>query len=169
MKKTILYFWLGLFLPLSLLAQDNLTYQTPPKAIVDLINAPITPQVSINAKGTQLLLMQIAGYPSIAELAEPELRMAGLRINPKTNGPSRMSYITGLSLKNITTGKETAVTGLPAHPLISNISWSPDDSKIAFCVTEGATIQLYVLEVATGTARKLTTTRLNSVLTSPFT
>ncbi|MDJ1473171.1 S9 family peptidase [Xanthocytophaga flava] len=166
MKKylSLLVWWIGL----QLVAQDNLTYQTPPKAIADLINAPTTPRVSIDTKGNWMLIMQTASYPGIAELAEPELRIAGLRINPRNNGPSRMSYLTGLSLKNIRTGKDVPVTGLPQNPLISNVSWSPDDSQIAFCVTEGENIQLYVLDVATAATHKVTTTRINSVLTTPF-
>ncbi|MDJ1482260.1 prolyl oligopeptidase family serine peptidase [Cytophagaceae bacterium YF14B1] len=166
MKKylSLLVWWIGL----QLVAQDNLTYQTPPKAIADLINAPTTPRVSIDTKGNWMLIMQTASYPGIAELAEPELRIAGLRINPRNNGPSRMSYLTGLSLKNIRTGKDVPVTGLPQNPLISNVSWAPDDSQIAFCVTEGENIQLYVLDVATAAAHKVTTTRINSVLTTPF-
>ncbi len=150
-------------------AQDNLTYQIPPKGIADLINAPTTPRVSVDSKGNQMLIMETSSYPSIAELAEPELRLAGLRLNPKTNGPSRMSYILGLKLKNLKDGKEIAVSGIPANPLISNVTWSPDDSKIGFCNTEGENIQLYVIDVATATAKKITTLRLNSTITSPYT
>jgi hypothetical protein len=65
------------------------TYQTPPKAIADLVNAPITPSVSFSKNGDWMMLLERADNPSIEELSQPELRIAGLRINPATSGPSR--------------------------------------------------------------------------------
>ncbi|MCU0393166.1 MAG: prolyl oligopeptidase family serine peptidase [Thermoflexibacter sp.] len=170
MKKTVYILLVLLFSLASTLifAQDGLNYQKPPKTMEDLINAPASPRVSINDKGTVMLISQFSQYPDIAELAEPELRIAGLRLNPRTNGQSRMTYITGFKLKDVQTGAEREISGLPAKLLASNTSWSPDDSKIAFCHTEGEKILLYLIDVATATAKKLSDTRLNSTITSPF-
>ena len=53
-----------------------------------------TPTVSVNGKGTWMLLMERnTATTTIAELSEPEYRLAGLRLNPATNGPSRAVYI----------------------------------------------------------------------------
>lgn len=167
--KKILYSLLVLaFLATNLFAQEGQTYQKPPKAMEDLINAPATPRVSINDKGTTMLILQFAQYPDIAELAEPEFRIAGLRLNPRTNGQSRMTYVTGLKLKNVQTGAEQEIKGLPSKLFASNATWSPDDSKIAFCNTEGEKIQLYLIDVATASAKKLSETRLNSAIAAPF-
>jgi dipeptidyl aminopeptidase/acylaminoacyl peptidase len=170
MKKTVYILLVLLFSLASTLifAQDGLNYQKPPKTMEDLINAPASPRVSINDKGTVMLISQSSQYPNIAELAEPELRIAGLRLNPRTNGQSRMTYITGFKLKDVQTGAEREISGLPSKLLASNASWSPDDSKIAFCHTEGEKILLYLIDVATATAKKLSDTRLNSTITSPF-
>ena len=111
-------------------AQADLKYQLPPKAIVDLVDTRPTPVVDVSPKdkdGRQwLLIEEISGLPSIADLAQPELRLAGLRFNPKTNGPSRGRYITGLKLKMLTDGTEKTVTGLPPNPKIRFAAWSPD-------------------------------------------
>ena len=94
-------------------AQDLPSYQTPPKALADLVTVPPTPGVSVTSKGDRLLILERASAPSIAELAQPELKLAGLRINPANNGPSRASYITGLRLKNCPVARHPVVPKCP--------------------------------------------------------
>jgi dipeptidyl aminopeptidase/acylaminoacyl peptidase len=149
-------------------AQDNPTYQLPPKSIADLINAPATPGVSVDATGTWMLLLEQSDLPSIAELAQPELRLAGLRINPVTNGQSRMAYFTGLKLKKVAGGEAIAVQGLPTNPLISGPSWSPDQSKIAFALTRPTGIELWVADVATAKAARVSSFALNLTMGSAY-
>lgn len=149
-------------------AQDALTYQTPPKALADLVTVPPTPGVSVTSKGDQMLILERASAPSIAELAQPELKLAGLRINPANNGPSRASYITGLRLKKLPGGTEVAVKGLPAMPLISYVQWSPDETKFAFAVSNDTRIDLYIADVTTATATRLTDRALNATYGAPF-
>jgi len=72
-------------------------YQSPPKAIADLVDAPPTPSVSFSPDHHWMLIMERASLPSIEELSQPELRLAGLRINPRTNGPSRASFYTKIT------------------------------------------------------------------------
>ena len=64
-------------------------YMMPPKVIADLIDAPPTPFVSISPDNQWMMIQKWPGYPPLEEVAQPELRLAGLRINPRTNGPSR--------------------------------------------------------------------------------
>jgi hypothetical protein len=91
MKARIILFFSGLFLcSLAIMnAQEAMTYQTPSKEIAQLVDAPLPPVVSVNATKDWMLLIHRPGYPSIEELAQPELRLAGLRMNPRTNGSSR--------------------------------------------------------------------------------
>ncbi len=150
-------------------SQDNLNYQTPPKPLADLVLAQPTPTVSLDAKGKTMLIMERSGSPTIAELSQPELRLAGLRLNPATNGPSRAVFITNLKLKKVSgDATETAIKGLPTNPQLSFVSWSPDDSKVAFCHTTDATIELYVLDIATATASRVGNVALNATLGAPM-
>lgn len=100
-------------------AQASLKYQEPPKAIVELVDVRPTPRVEVSPtdqSGSRwLLIAAISGLPSIADLAQPELRLAGLRFNPKTNGPSRGRYMTALSLKALPDGVERPIAGLPGE------------------------------------------------------
>ncbi len=145
------------------------TYQVPPRAIVDLVDAPMTPQVSVGPTGEWMLLMEPVGLPMISELSQPELRIAGMRINPRTNGPSRGSYYSELSLKRTADGVETPIEGLPDELRIQNIHWSPDGKHIAFTLTKSSGIELWTLEVATGTSKRMADVHLNAVYRgSPF-
>src|SRR5688572_20533017 len=108
-----------LFTSLFLAAQDNASYKTPPKDIVDMLLVKPTPNISIDDKGEWMLFYEFNSYPSVEELARPELRIAGLRINPANFSPSRTNFINNIYLKNIVTGKEYKITGLPS-PLYAN-------------------------------------------------
>ena len=105
MRKILLILQI-LFIQVCVFAQDDFTYRTPPKDILDLVMAKPTPGVSIDSKGEWMILLERSTFPSIEELAQPELRIAGLRINPKNFGPSRSAYSVNFTLKNIKT-KET--------------------------------------------------------------
>ncbi|MEJ2879780.1 S9 family peptidase [Pedobacter sp. GR22-6] len=165
MKK----FVLNLFLltgTLSSLAQDAVDYQLPPQAMADLLLAKPTPSVSIDAKAEWMLLSGRNSYASVAELALPEYRIAGLRINPNNYSPSRQVFINSLTLKNIKSGKTIIPTGLPTPLFAGNISWSPDEQKIVFTQTTQKGVDLYQINIATQKAIKLNKQSLNVVLGS---
>ncbi|MEZ5042146.1 MAG: prolyl oligopeptidase family serine peptidase [Saprospiraceae bacterium] len=168
--KTLLgVVFLFLFFLSPINAQQDKGYQTPPAAITDLINAPQTPDVSINSSGEWIMLMENPGYPSIEQLAQEELRLAGLRINPRTNSASRSNSYVGLKLKNIGTGKEFALKGLPDQLEIENASWSPDGQKMAFTNTTATGLELWVVDVKTQTAKALTGPIINDAMNGlPF-
>ena len=107
-------------------AQDG--YQKPPEVISKLIKAPSTPSVSIDSKAEWMLLMERPGYPSIEEVAAPELESEELN-NPATNGRSRQSFMIGLTLKNIKSGESFEIKGLPTKPQLGNVAWSFNERK----------------------------------------
>ena len=81
-------------------AQDAVNYQLPPKEIADLLLAKPTPGVSIDSRGEWMLLSERNSYPTVDELGQPEIRIAGLRLNPNNFSPSRQTYINNFLLKN---------------------------------------------------------------------
>ncbi|MFD2784892.1 S9 family peptidase [Hymenobacter rubripertinctus] len=148
-------------------AQD-LPYQLPPRALVALADAPALPRVSFSSDGDWMLQMDVREMPSISELSQPELRLAGLRINPTTNGPSRVTYISALRLRQLPNGKELLVQGLPANPRISNVQWSPDNSKLAFTHTSNTHVELWIVDVPSASARLVPNLFLNDVFGMPY-
>jgi dipeptidyl aminopeptidase/acylaminoacyl peptidase len=139
-------------------------YQLPPKNIADLLLAKPTPLISVDHKGVWMLIIGRNSYPSVEELAQPELRIAGLRFNPNNFSPSRQNFISDLSLKNLRTGREYKIQGLPAPLMAGNISWSPGESRIAFTNTTNRQVDLYVIDILTQRASKVNTTPLNTIL-----
>jgi dipeptidyl aminopeptidase/acylaminoacyl peptidase len=145
-----------------------LNYQIPPKPLADLLDAPPTPSVSIDPLNQWLLLREYPNLISLDELAQPELRLAGRRINPNTHGPSRGWYFTALKLKRIKDGKEFDIKGLEKDVKIRNASWSPDGNRIAFITTKEKGQDLWVVDVSKRRARKLVSDKISSTYGSPF-
>jgi dipeptidyl aminopeptidase/acylaminoacyl peptidase len=143
-------------------------YQMPPKAIADLVDAPPTPDVRRDPNHKWLLILERPNLISIEELAQPELRLAGMRINPKTNGPSRSFYYMGLKLMSIESGNEVTIKGLPQNARIRNVDWSPNGKHVAFVITKASGQDLWVADVDKGSARKLISEKISSVYGSPF-
>jgi dipeptidyl aminopeptidase/acylaminoacyl peptidase len=163
MKKTIFNLFL-IALGLSASAQDAINYQTPPQAMVDLLLAKPTPTVHIDGKAEWMLLSERNSYPSVEELAMPEYRIAGMRINPNNYSPSRQTFINNFSIKNIKSGKITPVNGLPTPLYAGNVSWSPNETKIAFTNTTHNRVDLYIIDIATSKATKINKQPLNAIM-----
>ena len=157
-----------LFVTCKTIAQDAIQYQTPPKEIYDLVMAKPTPGVSFDSKGQYMLVLDRSSMPSVEDLAQPELRIAGLRINPNNFSPSRSSYFTNITIKEVTTGKEFSVTGLPVNLKAGNLQWSPNDDKAAFTNTTNTTVDIYVIDIKTHKAAKINKANVNLVLGVAF-
>src|SRR4030095_3460364 len=156
-----LFFLLLFVSSAKLFAQDG--YKTPPKDIMDLVLVKPTPNVSLDDKADWMLFSQSNSYPSVEELARPELRIAGLRINPNNFAPSRQTFINDLWFKNLSSNKEFKITGLPSPLMAGSISWSPNDKKIALTHTTSEHVDLYVIDVATQKAMKVNKQALNTI------
>ncbi len=152
----------GLSLLAALPARGQQGYQKPPRSVLDVLDAPATPTVSVSPTRDHLLLVQGVRYPSIADVAEPMLRLAGLRINPQTNGPHRPPRVVGLTLLAIADGKPRPVA-VPKDAHLGQPSWSPDGRRFAFTNTTPAGIELWVGEVETAKATRLTGVAINGV------
>jgi dipeptidyl aminopeptidase/acylaminoacyl peptidase len=147
-------------------SQDG--YQLPPQEIIDLVDAPATPSISISPLNNAIAFIENRGLPALEDLAREELRLAGLRIDPLTHGPSRASYGTGISLTDINGRQQRAVTGLPENPRIRNLRWSPDARHLAFTHTGESAIELWVVDVAEAVARRISTLAVNDIMGSPY-
>ena len=129
-KLNTIFFYIALIWPL--IADDG--YKMPPKAIVDIVDAPKTPNISISPNKEYLLLLGKPSLISIEELSQSELKLAGIRINPATNGRSRASTYNSITIKNIESSKEKKINGIPRGAAILQTSWSPDGNHIAIAV-----------------------------------
>jgi dipeptidyl aminopeptidase/acylaminoacyl peptidase len=124
-------------------------YLTPPKEIVDILDAEPIPTVTVSPNRDTLVLVSRRGMPSIEEVSQPMLRLAGLRINPRNNGPHRMPAGTGITLRTIAGGAERKLT-VPAGSRIGDISFSPDGKRFTFTNARDTRIDLNIVDVASG-------------------
>ncbi|WP_460686756.1 S9 family peptidase [Niabella aquatica] len=154
----------------TLIAQEDLTYQKPSEPILSLANYEPAPSVSMDTRKNYMLLSYRNAYKTLDDLNQDEMRLGGLRINPVTNISSTVSYINNLKIRKIKEVKAepVQVTGLPENPRIAYIAWSPDDSRIAFTNTAATGVELWVIDVATAKATRLTEARLNANMGSPY-
>ncbi|HVG12492.1 MAG TPA: prolyl oligopeptidase family serine peptidase [Flavisolibacter sp.] len=162
-KKSVAFFALLIVTHLCVTAQDG-SYQTPPKDIADMVLAKPTPGVSIDGKAQWMLLLERSDFPTIEELAQPELRIAGLRINPNNFSPTRAGSSEAIRLKNIKADKTFDIDGLPKDLRATNVQWSPDETKFALVHNGNTQLDLYVVTVADKKARKVNSNPLNTVL-----
>ena len=159
-----------LFLGLSIhaFAQENLTYQKPSKSILDLVDYERAPSVSMDTKKEYMILTYRNTYKTLDDLNQDEMRLGGLRINPTTNISSTVTYTNNIKLRKIKDKNEIQVSGLPADARISNISWSPNEKKIAFSHTTNSGVELWVIDIASAKATQLTEDNVNANLGNPF-
>lgn len=143
----------------SALAQGS--YKKPPKEILDVLNAPTTPSTSISPTRDKMALLTPLRYPPISELAQPMLRIAGLRINPNTNGQHRQPYSVSVTIKNVYDGKEMSVV-LPAGAKIISPQWSPNGKNIAVGNITATGVELWIVDTTTARARKINNVMLNT-------
>lgn len=161
MLKRWLIFIITVFISAAVTAQESVQYQKPPSVIEKLILATFNPVVRFNENGDWMLIMQRSAAPTVEDLAQPELRLAGLRINPANFSPSRTNNYNGLSFKNLTTGKELAIKGLPANLKVLDAAWNPAGNKVAFIQENRTAVDLYTIDTKTLTASKINKTPLN--------
>lgn len=144
-------------------------YQKPSKQIIDVLHAPASPSTFISPAKSHILLTDRRLYPGIEELAAPVHRIAGLRINPASNGPHAPGTIfTGITLLHIESGKQTRIA-VPPGARLGPLSWSPDGRRFAVANYTANSIDLYLGSIQSVTLRRVPGVRLNDTVGEPFT
>lgn len=137
------------------LAAAQQGYRTPPAEIARIAEAPPTPGISVSPDAAHAALLHRSSLLPLAELARPELRIAGLRIDPGANAASRRRVFRELTLKRLPSGAEASLSGLPEPLRGDHPSWSPDGKRFAFTHTGEDGVELWVVEAESGAASRL--------------
>ncbi len=145
-------------------AQENAIYQKPPQEILELVDVPRAPNVLLDDSKEYMILLFRDAYKSIEELSQEELRLGGLRIDPKTNIGSRVTYFNNVKVKSLKKkgGVISQVKGLPVNPKLTNFNWSPDQKKLALTNTTSDGVEVWVLDLVTSSVTKLTNANINA-------
>jgi len=149
-------------------SQENLSYQVPPASILELADFQRAPAVSMNRDKTRMLLTYRPTYKQLDDLNQQEVSLAGLRVNPVTNISSSMSYISALKMRTLANEQIIEFKGLSAGMRIANVLWSPDETKVAFTNTVATGVELWVVDLESATAKRLTEPVLNANIGNPI-
>jgi dipeptidyl aminopeptidase/acylaminoacyl peptidase len=147
-------------------------YQTPPEPLLSVLRAPLFPAPMLDPTGKTMLLVRQNPFPSIARLAEPYLKLGGVRVEPRSHSRHDMASgygirtcLEGFSLVDVASGRETAVE-LPSGTCPDWPSWSADGTRFAFDNTTADKVELWVGDANTGKARRIDGVQLNPILGS---
>ncbi|KAI4372023.1 hypothetical protein MLD38_010310 [Melastoma candidum] len=135
-------------------------YRLPPPEIKDIVDAPPLPALSFSPLRDKILFLKRRALPPLAELAKPEEKLAGIRIDGQCNTRSRMSFYTGIGIHQLlpddTLGPEIEVHGFPEGAKLNFVTWSTDGKHLAFSVrvddegTDSGKLRVWVADVDTG-------------------
>jgi len=149
-------------------------YKQPPEPLLSTMRVPVPAVPRLDPTGTRLLLVQQSQYPSIERVAEPYLKLAGVRIEPKAHTRHDMSSgygiracLQGFTLVDVASRAQTPVE-LPKDACPDLPLWSADGSKFAFSNTTADTVELWIGDAASGKTRRIDGVALNTILDDEF-
>ncbi len=146
----------------------ELVYQLPPEELMKLVDAPATPSVDLGPDRSTLMIYERHSLLDIDILSQPELRLAGLRINPGNNGPSRVRPYHRVAFKPLGAGPTRETSGWPLNARIRDLDCSPDGEKVACVLEFEDRLDLWVIDVDTGRAHALDCPPLNAAFGRPY-
>lgn len=145
-------------------------YRLPVPELQALVDAPRPPSLSLSPRRDLVAYQRTPALPGIDVVAQPELKLGGLRIHPRTYASSRFSFADDLWLQEVASGQERRIAGLPQPLAMAAMEWSPDQRHIAFTQVDARAgrVELWVVDVAALRARRLLEQPLNSVIGEGF-
>ncbi len=148
----------------TLAANEAARYQVPPQAMIDMVDSPLIPQNIPSPTNEWVMLLERPVLQSVNELSQPELRLAGLRINPRNNDIARTTHAVNIRFIRLADKQERSITNLPANAKIGEAQWSPDGKRVAFTLVRDSAIEIMVFDLSNGTnAKRITERSLNAL------
>ncbi len=138
------------------------SYKLPPPEVVRIFDAPAPPQTRLSPSGDAALRVDVEQNPPLSVVAEPILRLAGVRLVPKRGARQHLVCATGLTVLSVPEGRATKVI-LPRGARFGMPVFSPDGSTFAFTRDADDRVELWLGETKTGRAAAVPGVRLNDV------
>src|SRR5579859_5356737 len=148
------------------------SYDKPPPDVLQVLTTPSPPRPVLNPTRDAALLVTWVDYPGIARVAEPFLKLAGMRVEPRNHSnhstpggygiaPCASDYV----LVRVPDGASTRVA-LPAGACASSPLWSADGKHFAFKNVAADTVQLWVGDGTSREVHQVPGVRVNEILGS---
>jgi dipeptidyl aminopeptidase/acylaminoacyl peptidase len=146
-------------------------YDKPPPNVLEVLHAPSPPRPYVSPTGETILLVSQVQYPSIAQVAEPYLKLAGVRVEPRTRrkhdtagGYGVAPCAQTIALVDVASTRETPIA-LPPGGCVDGMAWAADGKHFAFRNTAQDAVELWLGDI-TGATHRLGNVRLNPMLGS---
>ncbi|MBS2003562.1 MAG: hypothetical protein JST44_18745, partial [Cyanobacteria bacterium SZAS LIN-5] len=145
-------------------------YNVPPKNILDVMLAPAPPMPKVSPTYDSVLLVSWQDYPSIARVATPFLKLAGVRVEPKNHskhdspgGYGITPCASNFDVVRTADGAMVHVT-LPKAGCPGNPFWAADGKQFAFVNAAADSVELWVADAKTGAAHQIPGAKMNPML-----
>ncbi|WP_412971438.1 alpha/beta hydrolase family protein [Glaciecola sp. MF2-115] len=138
-------------------------YQTPPKMMADLVDAPRQPGATLSDDRKWIAFLKRPGAQSIIELAQEEETLAGLRINPANFSPARSTGYTGIELRSMDGDTKIDIEGLPEGKIMS-VSFSPNAKHLAFILETPDKLTLWRYDLQKKQVMQVSSAAINASL-----
>lgn len=163
-------------------------YEEPSAKIAALLDARPSATALVAPGGKWVVILERPTRPSIAELAQPTIRLAGLRFGaanlapppseppagrarPSNRAPpgsvepsvALQGRFDAMRLVALDSAGEINIQGVPRGTHIMHPAWSPDGRTLAFTVVSRERSELWTAAVESGTAKRLSLLALNSI------
>src|ERR1043165_8545913 len=146
-------------------------YDLPPQNVLDVLHAPAPPRPILSPTRASALLVAWVQYPPMAQVAEPYLNLAGVRVEPRTRrkhdtpgGYGVAPCAQTLSVVDVATRRETPIA-LPPGGGADGFAWAPDGATFAFRNTSRDAVELWAGS-RDGKTHRVGDVRLNPMLGS---
>ena len=148
------------------------TYDKPPQNVLDVLHAPAPAVPVLSPARDKAILVTWVEYPSITRVAEPFLRLAGNRVEPRNRSNHSTPGGYGIApcandyaLLKISDASEIHVA-LPPGACAGSPIWSANGKRFAFENTGVDSVELWVGDGDSGEVHRVGDLRLNPMLGS---
>jgi dipeptidyl aminopeptidase/acylaminoacyl peptidase len=146
-------------------------YDRPPQYVLDVLHAPAPPRPILSPTRASVLLVSWVQYPPMTQVAEPFLKLAGVRVEPRTRRKHDTSGGYGiapcaqtLSVVDVATRRETPIALSPGG-CADGFTWASDGVSFAFRNTSPDAVELWA-GGRDGKTHRIGDVRLNPMLGS---
>jgi dipeptidyl aminopeptidase/acylaminoacyl peptidase len=155
--------------PRSPAGTEDPGYRTPPQVVADILTAPRIPRgpAKVSPDGAYLVLPDLPPMVPIATLAEPVDKLAGLEVLPAywcTRSQLKSAWA-GFWVARISDSKKVRAK-FPADVRLGSVTWSNRGDRLACVVYAEGGGELWIVDAASGDARRVGSVHLNTVTTA---
>lgn len=150
--------------------KESTGYNQPAQGILDIMRAPSPPYPMMSPTKDRILLVAMQDYPSIEKVAEPFLRLAGVRLEPRNRsrhdtpgGYGIAACARQFSIVKVSDGSEKNID-MKKIICAEEPTWSADGKHFFFSNTTENAVELWIGDAQSAKISKISGVTLNPML-----